>query len=63
MLILTVFLNPHHMSVNFFFAVDVGCGSCELQQLLRLVHHQGGVELAQPEKLGAEHPAGGARRD
>ena len=47
----------YHMCVDFFFAVDVGCGSSELQQLVRLVHHQRGVELAQPQQVAAEHPA------
>lgn len=47
----------YHMSVDFFFAVDVGCGSSELQQLVRLVHYQRGVELAQPQQVAAEHPA------
>lgn len=44
------------MCVDFLFAVDVGCGSSELQQLVRLVHHQGGVELAQLQQVEAEHP-------
>lgn len=47
----------YHVRVDFLFAVDVGCGPSELQQLVRLVHHQGGVELAQPEQVAAEHPA------
>lgn len=42
--------------VDFFFAVDVGCGSSKLQQLVRLVHYQRRVELAQPEQVAAEHP-------
>lgn len=47
----------YHMRVDFFFAVDVGRSSSELQQLVRLVHHQRGVELAQPQQVAAEHPA------
>ncbi len=47
----------YHMRVDFLSAVDVGCGSGELQQLVRLVHHQRGVELAQPQQVAAEHPA------
>ena len=45
------------MRVDFLFAVDTGCGSSELQQLVRLVHHQRGVELTQPQQVAAEHPA------
>ena len=51
----------YHVRVDFLFAVDVGCGPSKLQQLVRLVHHQGGVELAQPEQVAAEHPAETAR--
>lgn len=47
----------YHMRVDFLFAVDVGRGSGELQQLVRLVHHQRGLELAQPQQVAAEHPA------
>lgn len=45
------------MCVDFFFAVDVGSGSSKLQQLVRLVHYERGLELAQPEQVAAEHPA------
>lgn len=47
----------YHVCVDFFFAVDVGRGSGELQQLVRLVHHQRRVEFAQPQQVAAEHPA------
>lgn len=44
------------MCVHFLFAVDAGGGSGELQQLVGLVDHQRGLELAQPEQVAAEHP-------
>lgn len=44
------------MCVHFLFAVDVSCGSGELKQLVRLVHHQGGVELAEFQQVAGEHP-------
>lgn len=47
----------YHVCVHVFFAVDVGGGSSKLQQLMRLVDHQRGLELAQPEKVAAKHPA------
>lgn len=51
-------VNTHyHVCVHFLFAVDVGSGSGKLQQLVRLVHNQRGLELTQPEQVAAEHPA------
>lgn len=47
----------YHMSVDFFFAVDIGCGSSKLQQLVRLVHDQRRVELTQAQQVEAEHSA------
>lgn len=46
----------YHVSVDFLSVVDVGRGSCKLQQLVRLVHHQRGVELTQLQQVAAEHP-------
>lgn len=45
------------MSVDLFFAIGVGCGSGEFQQVVRLIHHQRGVELTQPQQVATEHPA------
>lgn len=55
----------YHVSVDFLFAVDVGCGAGELQELMRLVHHQGRVELAQLQQVATEHPTwkGGESED
>lgn len=47
----------YHMCIEFLFAVDVGCASSKLQQLVGLVHDQRGVELTQPQQVTAEHPA------
>lgn len=46
----------YHVCVDFLSVVDVGRGSCKLQQLMRLVHHQRGVELTQLQQVAAEHP-------
>lgn len=46
----------YHVRVDFLFAVDVGGGSGKLQQLVRLVHNQRRVELAELQQVAAEHP-------
>lgn len=53
----------YHVCVHFFFVVDVGSGPSKLHQFVRLVHHQRGLKLAQPEQVAAEHPAETRERD
>lgn len=51
-------MSLYHVSVEFFFAVDVGGASSELQQIMTLVHDQRRVELTHPQQVAAEHPEG-----
>ena len=39
------------MCVDFLSAVHVCCGPGEPQQLVRLFHHQGGVQLTQLQQV------------
>lgn len=50
----------YHAGEHARSAPDAAHATHELQELLRQLHHQGGLPLAQGQEVGAQHPAEGA---